>query len=160
MSRLDHTVGGKTDPGQNFAPESFDDAQPFGWAGIVGNRLGDGVFGKVLKKGARKGEGFLDFQKPDKDTCGHVPCMGKSQGGGKAPVGVSSVVGPEIPCLGAGPADDPSETKPVGDFRKKHSRILEPVLKSPMVIINFVEGQDLFQKNPVFLEKIRDGLII
>lgn len=160
MSRLDHTVGGKTDPGQNFAPESFDDAQPFGRAGIVGNRLGDGVFGKVLEKGTRKGEGFLDFQKPDKNTGGDVPRMGKSQGGRKAPVGVSSVVGPEIPCLGAGPADDPAETKPVSNFRKKNSRILEPVLESAMVIINFVESQDLFQENPVLLKKIRDGLII
>ena len=160
MSRFDHPVGGKTDPGQNFASESLDDAQPFGRLGIVGDRLGDGVFGKMLEKGARKGEGFLDFQKPDKDPGGHVPRMGKSQGGRKAPVGVSSMIGPEIPGLGTGPADDPSETKPVGNFRKKNSRILEPVLESSMVIINFVEGQDLCQKNPVFLKKIRDGLII
>ena len=86
--------------------------------------------------------------------------MGQGEGRGKSPIGISPVIGPEIPGLGAAPADDSSSPEPPGNLWQQDSRVLEAVLEAAVIVVNFLEIPHFRREEPVFLKEIQDRLVV
>ena len=98
-------------------------------------------------------QGFKYFEKTDPDPGGNVSDMVERQSGRKAVHRVFPMVDAKIPSLAAGAAGHAADSQPAGSLRRENARILESILKSPVIGVNPFKKGDLGLKSFILPEK-------